>query len=446
MDTSPWHAEKSFLSSGWYQNGSYAAVLPNLRRLPPKEPVPDLSSSTFKRVPPRPYSAEVCRRRTGNEIVEPLTRLLPLPPSSCRKERPQGSLETLDCHFCESDLGNEARLVEVIRHAPDLERIRLADHHWLSSDALEGLSKTRLPRLRELTLAGTYATDMTIANLVAGCPDLQILDLGGCCELTDISCVATAHELRELRLERCSNAVTAEFVGSLKALKVLEVLDLSYCATVNDKALKDLAGGCRGLRWLSLARCPSMGDEGLLAILYANPGLDHLSLALNLDTISDQALARGIRCLKRLCCLDVSGCAQIHRLVPSALAKNCEFLTDLSFASGVHLTNEELNPVFSRCSNLERLDLTCCSLITAEVFREGLMHARKLRKLVLTAVPLITDEALAQLRRDHPKITFERHYRRFNDPDDLALWRPPKKKQAAPKSKSKGKPRPKRRA
>jgi hypothetical protein len=75
-----------FLKSGWYENDSYSSVLPNLQRAPQKDPLPELSSHTFKTVTPRPYSAEICRRRRVDLAAEPFCRIRPLPVKTYRPD------------------------------------------------------------------------------------------------------------------------------------------------------------------------------------------------------------------------------------------------------------------------------------------------------------------------------------------------------------------------
>jgi len=443
MDTAPWHAERSFLKSRWYQNDSYSTVLPHLQRLPIKEPLPELSTTSFKDIPPRPYSAEVCHRRPPDPAAEPFCRIRPLPArmpqigkgvTTSESSQPKHPVvEVVNSPFFEAAFSDEAKLAELLSAAPATKSLRLASHHWLSPDFLVTLG-TRLPRLQELNLSGTLTTDAVVAAVVAGCQELRVLDLGECELLQNISTVSEIRELRELRLPRCINAVTSEFVGSLQSSTRLEVLDLSFCPNLDSQGLQELATACRSLRWLSLTACARVTDEGVFAVTSHNAGIEHLALALNVE-LTDQSTSKAIRCLKRLRHLDISGCPQLSRQTPLALSKHCEYIEDISLASNSQLSDEELKPILLRCVRLRTLDLSACASISAELIIEGLTLLPELHKLVLTSVPSISDELVAYLRRRYPGCTFERHVRKHVDPDDVSylLRMPPKDSILQPK-------------
>jgi len=432
MDTAPWHAERSFLRSGWYENDSYSPVLPNLQRLPHKDPLPELASHSFKTITPRTYSAEVCRRRRADPVAEPFCRIRPLPQRGQRAGRhlqeeaerlaspeDRAAVEAVDSPFFESAFGDEAKLAELLASAPATECLRLASHLWLSPEFLATLGRS-LPRLQELSLRNTRATDTAVAEVAAGCPDLRILDLGECALLQSISRISELRELRELRLPRCIHAVTTEFVSSLQAATNLEVLDLSFCPNLASKGLQDLATGVRALRWLSLTSCKRVGDEGVLAILSQNAGIEHLALALNSE-LTDHTMSKAVRCLRRLRHLDLSGCPQLFHLTPSSVGKHCEYIEDLVLASCAQMGDDALKQVFMRCAQLQSLDISGCHSISSDVILEGLPLVPNLKKLVLSCVPSVSDEFLYFLSRQYPNCEFMRHTRRHVDPDDLSV-------------------------
>jgi len=151
------------------------------------------------------------------------------------------------------------------------------------------------------------------------------------------------------------------------------------------------------LRWLQLESCLKFGDAGLLAITDSNPGIQHLSLALNEDTFSDDAATQAAANLKRARFLDFTGCPQVHRQFPFAAARHCEYLEDFSLAGCTELRDDHVHRLLLSCVRLRRLDLAGCSRLTAAPFLEVLPHARALRRLNLTNVPAITDQAVTAL-------------------------------------------------
>lgn len=439
MDTAPWHAERSFLKSGWYNNDSYSAVLPQLQRIPMKDALPELSSLSFKNIAPRPYSAEVCRRRRADPGADAYGRIRPLPSrlqllpephlsevpgASARSER--NKVETVESPFFEGTFGDETKLAELLASAPATKCLRLPSHYWLSVEFLTSLGAA-LPRLQELNLRNTAVTDAVVAAVVAGCPDLRSLDLGENAALQDIGRVAEVRELRELRLPRCINAVTSDFVASLQNTTLLEVLDLSFCPKLGSQGLQELSKGCRNLTWLDLVSCPGVSDEGVTAVISKNAGLEHLGLALNAE-LSDHHIGKAIRCLKRLKYIDISGCPRLCHHTPMALAKNCEYLEDASFASLQMFSDDDMRRLFERCSRLRSLDVSGCLNLSYDAVTEGLSRLPTLEKLVLNSVPGISDDMVMHLKTDFPGCTIQRHARKHVDADDLTyiLRMPPK--------------------
>mmetsp|Transcript_57782 Transcript_57782/g.102567 ORF Transcript_57782/g.102567 Transcript_57782/m.102567 type:complete len:524 (+) Transcript_57782:83-1654(+) len=399
-DLVPWHLDRSYLKSGWHCGNTYSPVLPSVRQRAARPAAGDELPGAVTVEPKdlRPRSARARRDEALDPKAERVCRLIPLP----RPRDISGASSVADGVFQEAVLSGDHRLAEALSR-PDpiepvgakLERLRLSDLSWLSGEPLAKIAST-FAELRELSLRGTCADDETIASMVAGCPKLELLDVGYC-NITDLSCITQLQDLREFRAARCGQAVTQDLVASLSTLNKLEALDLSYSAGVTDQALTQLAAGCMRLRWLHLESCLKFGDAGLLAITDANPGIQHLSLALNADTFSDDAATQAAANLKRVRFLDFTGCPQVHRQFPFAVAKHCEYLEDLGLAGCAELRDDHVRRLLLSCLRLRRLDLAGCGRLTAAPFLEVLPHARALRRLNLTNVPAITDQAVKAL-------------------------------------------------
>ncbi|CAE8605128.1 unnamed protein product [Polarella glacialis] len=158
-----------------------------------------------------------------------------------------------------------------------------------------------------------------------------------------------------------------------------------------------MASGCSRISRLCLDSCPNIAGSGLIAVTEANPGIRHLSLSLN-SGFSDEAAAQAIFWLKRVRLVNFAGCPRLHRLLPSALAKNCELLEDLSLAGCTLLRDEALRCLLISCPHLESLNLSKCPCLTAAPFLEVLpMMRSRLRRLCLTHVPAISEQAVSAI-------------------------------------------------
>ncbi|CAE7544225.1 Fbxl2 [Symbiodinium natans] len=392
MDGVPWHLQRSYLKSDWHRS-TFSPVLPNVRQQLEGRARPEADKAL------RPRSAGTRRDLALDPSVRRVCRLLPLP----RIQDISGSSTEEQGVFQEAVLVSDSKLTEVLSKqdhhdivADSIQRLWLSDLPWLSAGALAPMAGN-FKELRELSLRRTRTDDASVAAIIAGCGKLERLDIS-CCMLTDISCVAQLADLRELRASRCP-AVTEEFVGSLRQLRRLEVVDLSYSAGVSDQALVQMAAGCMRLKRLALVCCPRIGDAGLLAMTQANPGIGHLLLALNPDQFSDDMTSQAMVNLKRLRVLDLTNCPQLSRQLPFAIAKQCEYLEDLSLASCPMLRDDHVRRILLSCQRLQRLDLSGCKILSVTVFLEVVPHAHSLRRLNLSHIPAITDQAVAAIYR-----------------------------------------------
>jgi len=359
-----------------------------------------------------------------------------------RMQRIKEEVRPRDAEIRNAATINDSQLQELAASHSDMECLRIGDNRTVTPAALLRIAQGT-PRLKNLCLRGTLATDEVVNAFISHCPDLERIDLGDCLALERINGLSTRIHIRELRLPRCDKAVTAELVASLRGCRKLEVLDLSFCTAVTDQALQELSAGCRALTWVSLAGCKQLSDAGLMALAGSNPGIKHLNLALNRQmSLTDDGVANAVRVLRRLRSFDATGCTHLHTKMPRSLAKNCEWVEELSLASCTDMCDDELRALLAGCQRLESLDLTGCQSLTEANLLEVIPASPKLRRLVVNLVPDLSESGLATLRRLVPECVIERHARQKEDPTNLFLYlgdiaRPPRIKAKKKKKKNK---------
>ncbi|OQR83542.1 hypothetical protein ACHHYP_14590 [Achlya hypogyna] len=198
----------------------------------------------------------------------------------------------------------------VCRHFLQLsqEGVRLLDLH-ATKDAHTLLSRCVLPRyphIGRLSIKWTSVSDVTLASLAQGLPNLTHLNLHGCTRITDNGC------------------------HSIALLTNLRFLDLSFCIGIGDLGLEHLRP--LHLETLKLAMCRRVSDVGM-AFLHHMHSLRELDLSCTGVTSHGLPLVA----IANLLMLDVSGCRVDNASVASVLTAapglwyasvaHCELLT-----------------------------------------------------------------------------------------------------------------------
>mmetsp|Transcript_125303 Transcript_125303/g.400509 ORF Transcript_125303/g.400509 Transcript_125303/m.400509 type:complete len:434 (+) Transcript_125303:96-1397(+) len=269
-------------------------------------------------------------------------------------QREQPDTTASNDHIWHGSFASEAQLSEVMNSfaASHLARLRLGDNRQLSPHALAGAAP-KLPRLRELCLRGTRATDEVVAAFVGACAELSVLDISDCDDLMNVGSLSSLTDFRELKASKCVKAITPDFIASLQTSKKLEVLELAFCPGVTTEALMELAVGCKSLAHLDLAGCKHVGD---------------------------------------------AGCVQLSYRTPQALSRYCEWIEEISMSRIASLKDQQLRQLLQGCPRLEHLDLTGCQSLTQQGLLDVIPIAPNLQKLSLSMVSDLTDHGMALLQ------------------------------------------------
>ncbi|XP_053685767.1 F-box/LRR-repeat protein 7-like [Sabethes cyaneus] len=109
---------------------------------------------------------------------------------------------------------------------------------------------------------------------------LRVLNLTGCYKITDLSlekgfCFS---ELKELHLARCSSITEKGIEALVRNNKSIEYLDLSECPQINDYCIQLITADLKRLRVLKVNKCPLLTDDSLYYISTNCHYLKHISL------------------------------------------------------------------------------------------------------------------------------------------------------------------------
>ncbi|THH07183.1 hypothetical protein EW145_g3563 [Phellinidium pouzarii] len=252
-----------------------------------------------------------------------------------------------------------------------------------------------IPLCRELTDA--------LFTRLEKCVKLERLTLVNCIELSD--------DVLSRVLPMCSNLVA---------------LDLTNITSCTDRSVALLARSATKLQGLNLGGCKNITDEGVLAIAEFCPLLRRIKLS-NVKNITDRAVSALARKCSLLLEIDLHGCPKVTdeavrdlwtyltHLRDFRLAQ-CSDLADLAFPTNPQ-TNVEtqlgvqpfpnsmsgpgdvLSPLRlpRLCEHLRMLDLTSCALITDDAIAGIVANAPKIRNLYLAKCSQLTDAAVESI-------------------------------------------------
>ncbi|VDD96652.1 unnamed protein product [Enterobius vermicularis] len=197
-------------------------------------------------------------------------------------------LEALNISWCENiqDRGVQ-HILKACRCLSELnlrgcEGVCLA--FQITENVFAGVSD-RCKELHSLNLQGCFIMDNTVADIAAGCPNLEYLCLSSCPQITDRSLFALANSclyLKDLELAGCALLTDSGFASLAKNCHELERMDLEDCLLITDLTLDSFSRGCPCLINLSLSHCELITDAGLRH-LCSNQSLRERLQVLELD-------------------------------------------------------------------------------------------------------------------------------------------------------------------
>ena len=222
-----------------------------------------------------------------------------------------------------------------------------------------GLQITQIARpwWRWVKIGCNRATNATMVDLAAACPNITHLDLSGCYDIRDPGLASIA-----------------------LACPAITTLNLGDCG-VGDDGLRSLAAGCPDIDTLDLSGCSFSGE--LLGIFGA------------LTTLKLYGCAVGDAGMENLCntliVLNLMDCEAITNTGLGSLVDRCPNLTSLCLAGCVQVTNAGLERLAGGCRALSHVDLRGCP----QVGKTGLEHLAALPNMC--SVRFTANAAISQL-------------------------------------------------
>lgn len=142
----------------------------------------------------------------------------------------------------------------------------------ITENVFAGVSD-RCKELHSLNLQGCFIMDNTVADIAAGCPNLEYLCLSSCPQITDRSLFALANSCLYLKYDFIGTSSVPKFtvipllmsfrncfVASRVFSGVFRDLELAGCALLTDSGFASLAKNCHELERMDLEDCLLITD------------------------------------------------------------------------------------------------------------------------------------------------------------------------------------------
>ena len=256
-------------------------------------------------------------------------------------------------------------------------------------------------------------------------------------ELTDVQTI------EELSFLDCPSATS--IVASLAHFDWIRLskLCLDGFSTLTDNLLLEMTQSLNNLKVLRINRCPSLTSRAVSKLLSNNVGIIDLDLSL-MPKLEDSTLADGISRLKRLQQISLDASPKLGASCSSALANNCEFLTNASFSGSATFDTLSFNLITTKCPLLRELAIGSCELVSLTENLENLhVTAKSLQTLDISQIAGVAPGVLDAVRSRgltviyRPKITAWTMPRLLPDAPPAKVKEP--KKKEAKKGGKKGK-------
>ncbi|XP_058757962.1 uncharacterized protein LOC131631198 [Vicia villosa] len=164
----------------------------------------------------------------------------------------------------------ESSLFALIMNCHSLEEIKI-EFLYIKSEIVENAHAFRdfdvNPRLKFLHFAGnSFINDEIIILLASIFPNLQLLDLSYCCNISEKSICQVLSRCCKVRHLHLTNCVEVRRIKINFVALQLEVLNLSG-TSVNDETLYEISKSCCGLLQLLLISCKYVTEKGVMRVV-----------------------------------------------------------------------------------------------------------------------------------------------------------------------------------
>ncbi|CAN6381971.1 unnamed protein product [Urochloa humidicola] len=286
-------------------------------------------------------------------------------------------------------------LEALVAACPRLEAVDMS--HCVAAGDREMAAVAAAAGLRELAMDKCLGvTDVGLAKVAVGCPQLQRLSVKWCREISDIGIELLAKKCPELRSVDISYLkVTNESLRSLSTLDKLEDITMVCCLFIDDDGLKMLSAG-KSLQSIDVSRCPHVTSHGLASLIDGQRFIRKINAGHCLHEIETGFLSKLSTIGQTLTVLRLDG-VEIFASNLQAIGDSCKNLVEIGLSKCNSVTDDGISSLVVNCSYLRTIDVTCCHLLTNDALAAIAENCRMVECLRLESCPFINEKGLERI-------------------------------------------------
>ncbi|WCJ40423.1 RNI-like superfamily protein [Euphorbia peplus] len=247
----------------------------------------------------------------------------------------------------------------------------------------------RFPNLVYLDVEGAnFLTDESVIELSRLLRRLFLINLNSCSKLTSVSLFAllgNCRFLEDIEMER-TNLGVEEYSGDLTINPRIKNLKLVGNNSMSDECLEKIGLCCPNLELLDVSYCPTITEEGIIAVLRNCNGVTHLEMNRCMGIKNFEISFE----LPKLETLHVQG-PGVDDETLVVIAKRCQRLLHLNLEGCLNVTAKGVNEVVQNCTRLREINLKWCDNVKEDSFASMVFSRPSLRKIIPPSGHMVTD-------------------------------------------------------
>jgi Leucine Rich repeat len=300
----------------------------------------------------------------------------------------------------------------IANSCPDLEKLDIAGRLRTDVRRMSFISEIKnesfvvvgqkCSKLVDITIAYNFVTDIGIAALARGCPQLRSFSSSFCPSISTAGITALSHgckKLRTIHLANCRRISDDCLFRIAEGCPELTSFNLSSSEAVTSAGISCIAGGCKNLLYITLKDCSQIDDTALIAIGSSCPNLLDIVIESS-RPFSDQgliAIACGCPALERI---SISYCPNITDAGVIAIAQKCFQLQTISLTSS-KITDASLIAFVTNSRKLRRVTFNNCDCITSTGLSILAVECTRMQSMNFMTCKKVEKENLLSLRRKY---------------------------------------------